>query len=111
MSKRNPSSPHTAGPWILTESGAIKQKAIIGQWDDYICQMPFSSLAEAEEMGSHQVANARLIATAPELLDRCKGCLADAEVVLASPDEFSDDIWKSIVDDLRQIIAKAEGRD
>ena|SRR5438105_526278 len=103
MSKRNPSSAHTAGPWILTESGAIKQKNIIGQWDDYICQMPFSSLAEAEEMGSHQVAK--------ELLDRCKGCLADAEVVLASPDEFSDEIWKSIVDDLRQIIAKAEGRD
>lgn len=75
MTNAKTSSAYTPGPWVLTESGRIRQQAIIGKWDDDICQMPFSSTKEAEEMGPQQLANAHLIAAAPELVEAAKEAL------------------------------------
>ncbi len=61
------SSAHTPGPWVLCDNGEIKAQSYIGKWDDYVCQMPFSSLREAGEMGPDHLPNARLIAAAPDL--------------------------------------------
>jgi hypothetical protein len=63
---------HTPGPWVLCNNGEIKAQNNIGLRYDYVCRMPFDSLAEAEEMGPSQLPNAHLIAAAPELLDACR---------------------------------------
>ena len=89
LEKTYTSPAYTPGPWLLTEKGKIRPQAI----PDPACSMPFMSSAEAVEMGPHQLANARLIAAAPalvealeELLDVCLDSrmeeLTDEEAVL-----------------------------
>lgn len=57
---------------------------------------------------AQEVANARLIAAAPELLEACRAVLANAEDAESTCDddgkEYSD------IAKLRAVIAKAEGR-
>src|SRR5437016_1076 len=113
MAKANETSPatasaHTPGPWFSTklapEFCSHNEMFRISSDADYpdVADVFFRNTDEEAE------ANARLIAAAPELLERCKMSLADADAALASPEEVADYNWKSIADDLRELIAKAE---
>lgn len=94
---------HTKGPWLLTgdermvyalQSAGYRKG--IEQFEnrfDVCVQGPHCDLTELR-------ANARLIAAAPELLDCCRRALA-----------AWDGTGPAIVlDDLRSVIAKAEGK-
>lgn len=106
-------SAHTPGPWILDTNGKIIAQADAGKWADYICQMPFDSLKEAEELGSRQIANACLIAAAPDLLeasDRMSAAIFDMledESLILSGDW--NDLLVQIISMGTAAIAKARG--
>lgn len=83
-------SKHTPGPWTADGTRV------------YIGDNP-------KDVGS--VANARLIAAAPDLLEALKGVVATncAQRALAYPDTFADLSFAIAVDAARAAIAKAEG--
>lgn len=111
---------HAPGPWVIFETGKPRRPSSVcllgekGHVSD-ICKFECGSIRPRglEEKYSHtqdvDFANARLIAAAPELLEACKNALK----VFSHPDNFSNHFpmpppeW----DELRTIIAKAEGRD
>ena len=62
---------HTKEPWIICKNGNIVSKELKDKgFADYICQMPFSSEREMEQMPEAK-ANAILISVAPSLLKVC----------------------------------------
>ena len=79
-------------------------EAAVAEWAENIIPPDDKELITEEDR-----ANARLVAAAPELLERCKMALADAEAAIANPSEVVDYNWPSIAEDLRAVIAKADG--
>ena len=61
---------HTPGPWNIVESNKIDEEAHIQTDLKSICRMWI-------QMDSQDMANARLIAAAPELLEALKALVAD----------------------------------
>src|SRR5438874_1129775 len=53
-------------------------------------------------------ARSRARCSRPDLLERCKLSLADAEAALGNPSEAAAYNWQSIAADLREVIAQAE---
>ena len=87
---------HTQGPWEVDESGDIGMSiAIINSKKDDICF--------CEPFYGEEEANARLIASAPELLEMCKNWRFHIEANGKEKDMI--EYYKPLV----QIIAKAEG--
>ena len=109
MAKATTSSAHTAGPWHIRGDSPLLNGFDVGSNHVSIAHVEGwfeddkATIAEAQ-------ANADLIAAAPELLERAKMSLADAEDALAHPEKVAGYNWQSIADDIRMIIAKAEGR-
>jgi hypothetical protein len=96
---------HTPAPWTVGTPN-LYTKLNIGIWgDDYvICDMCEDGHSVAE-----QVANARLIASAPELLEALKDLLRDLDTVDSyALNETVLPIWEDIAR-AKAIIAKAEG--
>lgn len=84
---------HTKGPWIeITDN---ENYDIIGKDGTMICSINTSLVKEKWE------ANARLIASAPELLEACKDALADW-----TQDRYMDE---NTLAHLRNAISKAQG--
>ena len=52
-------------------------------------------------------ANARLIATAPELLQECRMLLIGAKAALSGEWEPTTDCWESMIHQLERVIEKA----
>jgi len=109
MSESN--NTHTPGPWKFDETTlsicrllvSVEDVAALQVYPDadpqwIVAYLPFDRETEI------QLANVRLIATAPELLSEAKGLLEALEMEGADSREFSD--W---VDGLRDAITKAEG--
>lgn len=73
--------PHTPGPWrIIEDKGALNEAYWIGPEPFHsICEV--RNGAEDEEYGGEEteIANARLIAAAPELLEACREALLQIE--------------------------------
>lgn len=91
---RKPAAAHTAGPWRATEPCPVSGWVdIVSGEDTGVYVPPLGSTRH-----DNAVANARLIAAAPEMLEALKRlCLGDG----------ADDDWKAA----EAAIAKAEGRD
>ena len=85
---------HTPGPWKLEHDWREQPGAII------ILSADNQIVADAWAPRIERVANARLIAAAPELLEALKSAVARLDWH-EGPDDNAD---------LRAIIAKAEGR-
>lgn len=95
---------HTKGPWHLVTS-SYSNPRIVAEYDYSIAiaDMPFWKIEHWEE----RLANARLIAAAPELLEACKSvrkAYQDMFDVMPVAFQTYDDI-------LEQAIAKASGVD
>jgi hypothetical protein len=90
---------HTPGPWRITEGHRDRIiRAIDSDGDDtVIAEVHWWAMAGAAE----SIANARLIAAAPELLEACKFAFAAMN---------SEDGRKRAEQALIAAIAKAEGR-
>jgi len=108
MAKDSTSPAHTAGPWFISYSE--NPDVYRGQEHLMIVDEPTHTCVADIETKTEAEANACLIAAAPELLERAKMSLADAEEALAHPEKVAGYNWQSIADDIRMIIAKAEGR-
>lgn len=94
---------HTQGPWRATF--AYDDPAAM-DLDGRLVAMAVMDEDAPQELDAI-VANARLIAAAPELLDRLKSMVSGAECECDTADEehpMCDICWS------RQVIAKAEGR-
>ena len=90
-------SKHTPGPWQISKSNNEKLSTVeIGTEDRYI-----TLLSWTKDIAEEQKANARLIASAPELLEA-------AEKVIQNGMACSHDEVKARVE-LRQVIEKAKG--
>lgn len=98
----------TPGPWILADEGKINNRAIVmvgnGRFRKQII------IRDPEEMNS-PTADARLIASAPELLEACKAIL-NTYMRLANSGDAGN--WDSEADkeviQAKLAIAKAEGK-
>ncbi len=100
-------SGHTHGPWNIcttTICGIVTHWHITG--DKHGSVYPICNHAiEIEPDGSEQLANARLIAAAPELLDALKSII----IKLCDMNECPALIWPSEFEKADHAIAKAEG--
>ena len=84
---------HTQGPWKYQEE-SDKHTHIVRAKNDYmICHL-------SQDTSGISEANARLIASAPELLEACKKCYS----------LLFNGIKQDLVKELKQVIAKAEGK-
>ena len=91
---------HTPGPWTIREpNGAGHGVSIpeIGAW--------FGAMAWAPET----MANARLCAAAPDLLEALKGLEGLKSILLEWHDDHPDEIGDGYFDKARSAIAKARG--
>jgi hypothetical protein len=90
---------HTPGPWQMSGSRGpspeYRGHGVGPDGGNYVVVVPYNDRDHVE-----CIANARLIAAAPDLLDVAKRCLAMADEGDGPP------YW----DWIRSIIAKAEGR-
>jgi len=66
---------HTRGPWRY-ESGVFNQEVSQTAASGSIMSEDDWYIATIERVGGDEIANARLIAAAPDLLEACKGLLA-----------------------------------
>lgn len=94
-------SKHTPGPWGVPDQGrgVVSKGSTTGGWEGLIATADCGDYARSRDEG---LANARLIAAAPELLEACQRLLAHLEEV-ESMHKGSDD------DEIfaRMVIAKA----
>lgn len=109
---------HTPGPWQM--SGARQRETLYGHGvgpdgGTLIAMVPYSDFTPEEHIAS--LADARLIAAAPDLLEACRGFLAhrDALVNIRPDGTFgaSFDAWQvemsNRVGAIRAAISKATG--
>ena len=92
---------HTPGPW------AIKNGRCIYGSGDFI--KPFVASVEDDHNDAETVANARLISSAPDLLNACLCALADLEGLLETDCFSTDDPAYLTIQELRAAITKATG--
>jgi hypothetical protein len=99
------SAKHTQGPW-RAEFGNNSAR-VIAKVEHEVASVPTLRSTNAEEDGNRDVmvANARLVASAPELLEALRGMLA-----MYSSDEAGGDETLEEVREARAAIAKAEGK-
>ena len=92
---------HTPGPWHYSPDVSLHNTALVYGADKYL-------VADAgrihRRQPEEQIANAKLIAAAPDLLDALRDMTEFYAQVTASPDE------DSVLAAARAAIAKAEGR-
>lgn len=100
---------HTPGPWCVWESQQGHGPTVIqGAAPDYSKPFRGYSIATPYLVAGQQMANARLIAAAPELLEACK---AMAEILSRYPSrDPNGEIWGNMVPEIaKAAIQKAEG--
>ncbi len=95
-------SKHTPGPWAMPDSGQgrISKVGANGGWDGLIATADCGDYARSRDEG---LANARLIAAAPDLLEALRGALEHWPV----PSSICKD--RPAYEAARAAIAKATG--
>lgn len=104
------SDQHTQGPWFVHQLPNHEQTGRM--WPISANNDPGSALAYVGLEGQPNLANARLMAAAPELLTMLKRALGGLEDWDRDQREYhpeSVDGWK-LREDIEAVIAKAEGR-
>lgn len=100
---------HTPGPWTVAEPGEVDEH--YGVLDGF---GHTASVYGYPEEASAALANARLIAAAPDLLHACQAIANDCERILDG-DDFSGmpdaELFRAFLNVLLPAIAKAEGAD
>ena len=90
---------HTTGPWLIRNHNEIVAD---NEHETYI--------ADIFDETDNWRANARLIKTAPKLLESCRMSLQDAKDALSGGWQPTAEGWQSIIDDLEAVIAEATGK-
>ena len=100
---------HTPGPWGLVTSGGEPYTVFVKDVSDpskKICLFP------VPQDRKESMANAHLIAAAPEMLDTLKKCV----IAIEGLEKYGDvrGVWSGdemLLETLRRVIDKAEGRE
>ena len=106
-------SKHTPGPWFYAWVGENGDHFLhISSPTGEICDLPMFRYGDLPPsmVNATREANARLIASAPELLEALKA-VSNAANVCAAKDEANANYWFAIQRQVNQAIAKAEGRE
>lgn len=96
----HPASAHTPGPWVICEAHGIQGELCFHK---IVCEATDETIASTWA-GPHE-ANARLIASAPELLEALEAC----ELRLTHLAQNSQDVVRELKQ-ARAAIAKATGQ-
>ena len=98
-------SKHTPGPW---ETGCRRTQVEVRPegWNVPMCVADCHPLNYPPDSEQERVANARLIAAAPDLLEGCKRLLSVVEA-----ESEACGIYKAHIEIARAAVAKAEGRE
>ncbi|KKN56375.1 hypothetical protein LCGC14_0572860 [marine sediment metagenome] len=99
----------TAGPWTFNENAQSWNPVELFGPGETVVVRTYAWEGTEQERIDECLANARLIAAAPELLDACKA-VADELSGYVGEDEPGDSGLAWCFDKLREAIAKAEGR-
>jgi hypothetical protein len=100
------SGQHTPGPWEYTKAASSGDRGIHAEGTGIFAEA-FADIRRAGENNSAEaLANARLIAAAPDLLEALRWAAQNADQSEAG----RDDDWYAGLDRVRAAIAKAEGR-
>jgi hypothetical protein len=95
-------SSHTPGPWVCHEQGVPNHYAFILDKGKWLCAIQFNG----EQLVETQNANAKLIATSPDLLNAL--CLALPFVEDALYDEsYKPERVQKVIDTIKNAITKA----
>ena len=103
---------HTPGPWVIDSDGDGKANAIVtsthlASLDDDICEVYGGNMDGADI----RQANARLIAAAPDLLQKLKALV---NMLSDDKDDYPDSSYFRMIQDAEKealaLIAKAEGK-
>ena len=91
---------HTSGPWTVCglNIGSENNKVVASCYKDSL-----DSVVVRPETDGECLANARLIAAAPDLLAACQG------IISLQDDDHVYEYWKNEFDALEAAIAKAQG--
>lgn len=107
---------YTPGPWVVEQLGHYhKQLSVhqVGRTDSarHVCTIygEKGAVGHFKEMSERQLADARLIAAAPELLEALSRVVQLARLQCANPS--CDCVQCRLVAEAHAAIAKAEGRD
>jgi len=93
---------HTPGPWVIyPETDGSEICAV-----DMVARLPIRQIICRPVRGHHWIANARLIAAAPDLLEGSEGLLALIRGLLDDPTRLEE---FAAVKTARKAIAKAKG--
>ena len=97
---------HTPGPWIAGGRTKFSQTIPVRTNDINICDVFGTALSDmpGHPMNKTQTANARLIASAPDLLAALESCSFTLEAMRDNDPDVS-----ALVDQARAAIAKATG--
>lgn len=115
-------SEHTPGPWTFDGEEGIVKEGVVTPYHGIVTteqriaaiyvanDFDFPSSEAEEDFQEEAIANARLIAAAPDLLAACKTALRYLTVQIPySPSEQGDSDFVPTVQALRAAIAKAKG--
>jgi hypothetical protein len=97
---------HTPAPWTLTRTHSGAGDLVVEGAEGFVAT-PWLMPDSEDEM----LANACLIAAAPELLEAAKQLLQAISAEAGTCAEVSPPVREQICSDARDAIAKAEGRD
>lgn len=98
-------SEHTKGPWKFRADGRTGDCGICADGTGIFVEA-FAEIRHAGENAREEaLANARLIAAAPDLLDVCREFLS-----VIGPEGYYPTAGKTATDRMRAAIVKAEGR-
>lgn len=99
-------SKHTPGPWA--HSARLSASENHRGFDIYAAGWSLATVQPGDEDGELGTANARLIASAPEMLAALKDCREVLSLLIA-PFKYSRELQERAVDSTNAAIAKAEG--
>lgn len=105
---------HTPGPWTV-----IAESRIVGMdygaprvWtraEDKVVDLEVCALNPFEEWEGQRLADAHLIAAAPELLEACEALLRRLKVIIKHFPHVNDGITEMVMWDAEKVIRKAKG--
>lgn len=96
---------HTPGPWNVAEDWA-KTQLRVDSYDG--CVAIISNHDEGRQLDDKYPANARLIASAPDLLHAAEKLLARADEISEETEKYGSMIAKELVQ-LMEVVMKATG--
>lgn len=97
---------HTPGPWKVEEKPAV----VYGNFPYWITNDEGMRIADIRQQRRHRtLANAKLIAEAPRLLQAARCALADLDGIMDAYDPDGYHPGWATIQELRAVIAKATG--